>query len=115
MNDYQDGHVASPPLSSPQGASGQSAPPVGLASLLSKGSDAASADGAAARLAARIARVVERRTSRTIHNLRVEVRRDGVFLDGQCECFYSKQLAQQAAMGLADDKQLTNRIKVAEK
>lgn len=102
MNDYHEGHVTSPP----------SAPThVALPPLLSKGVDSP-VDGAAERLAARIARVVERRTSRTIHNLHVEVRRDGVFLDGQCDCFYSKQLAQQAAMGLADDKQLTNRIKV---
>lgn len=102
MNDYHDGHVTSPP----------SAPAhMALPPLLSKTLESP-VDGAAERLAARIARVVERRTSRTIHNLRVEVRRDGVFLDGQCDCFYSKQLAQQAAMGLADDKQLTNRIKV---
>jgi osmotically-inducible protein OsmY len=64
------------------------------------------------RLAARIARVVKRRTAGSVQNLRVEVRRDGVFLDGQCACFYTKQLAQQAAMGLADEKQLTNRIEV---
>lgn len=64
------------------------------------------------RLAARIARVVKRRTAGSVQNLRVEVRRDGVFLDGQCASFYTKQLAQQAAMGLADEKQLTNRIEV---
>ncbi|HWB13018.1 MAG TPA: BON domain-containing protein [Pirellulales bacterium] len=65
-----------------------------------------------ARLAARIARVVARRTAGSVQNLRVEVRRDGVFLDGQCASFYTKQLAQQAAMGLSDEKQLTNRIEV---
>lgn len=64
------------------------------------------------RLAARIARVVKRRTAGSVQNLRVEVRRDGVFLDGQCASFYTKQLAQQAAMGLTDEKQLTNRIEV---
>jgi osmotically-inducible protein OsmY len=64
------------------------------------------------KLAARIARVVKRRTAGSVQNLRVEVRRDGVFLDGQCATFYTKQLAQQAAMGLADEKQLTNRIEV---
>lgn len=66
----------------------------------------------ATKLAARISRVVRRRTSGTIHNLRVEVRRDGVFLDGNCASFYAKQLAQQAAMPLAHDRQLTNRIEV---
>lgn len=64
------------------------------------------------KLAARIARVVKRRTAGSVQNLRVEVRRDGVYLDGQCATFYTKQLAQQAAMGLADEKQLTNRIEV---
>ena len=64
------------------------------------------------KLAVRIARVVKRRTAGSVQNLRVEVRRDGVFLDGQCATFYTKQLAQQAAMGLADEKQLTNRIEV---
>ena len=70
--------------------------------------DAARSD----RLAARIARVVKRRTAGSVQNLRVEVRRDGVFLDGHCETFYTKQLAQQAAMDLADEKPLTNRIEV---
>jgi osmotically-inducible protein OsmY len=65
-----------------------------------------------ARLAVRIAHVVKRRTAGSVQNLRVEVRRDGVFLDGQCASFYTKQLAQQAALGLADEKQLTNRIEV---
>lgn len=69
-------------------------------------------DADANRLAARISRVVRRRTSGTIHNLRVEVRRDGVFLDGNCASFYAKQLAQQAAMPLAHHRQLTNRIEV---
>lgn len=69
-------------------------------------------DPVADRLAARISRVVRRRTAGTIQNLHVEVRRDGVFLDGQCASFYAKQLAQQAAMGLTSDKQLTNRIEV---
>lgn len=69
-------------------------------------------DASTDRLAARIKRVVRRRTSGTIHNLRVEVRRDGVFLDGQCASFYAKQLAQQAAMPLSHDRQITNRIEV---
>lgn len=64
------------------------------------------------KLAARIARVVTRRTAGSVQNLRVEVRREGVFLDGQCPSYYAKQLAQQAAMDLADEKPLTNRIEV---
>jgi osmotically-inducible protein OsmY len=69
-------------------------------------------DARGEKLAVRIARVVQRRTAGSVQNLRVEVRRDGVFLDGQCASFYTKQLAQQAAMVLADEKQLTNRIEV---
>lgn len=69
-------------------------------------------DSRSEKLAARIARVVARRTAGSVQNLRVEVRRDGVFLDGQCPSYYAKQLAQQAAMDLADEKPLTNRIEV---
>ncbi|HVA46718.1 MAG TPA: BON domain-containing protein [Pirellulales bacterium] len=72
----------------------------------------ATPDSRGEKLAARIARVVTRRTAGSVQNLRVEVRRDGVFLDGQCPSYYAKQLAQQAAMTLADDKPLTNRIEV---
>lgn len=64
------------------------------------------------KLATRIARVVKRRTAGSVQNLRVEVSRDGVFLDGECDTFYTKQLAQQAAMDLADEKPLMNRIEV---
>lgn len=64
------------------------------------------------KLATRIARVVTWRTAGSVQNLRVEVRRDGVFLDGECDTFYSKQLAQQAAMDLTDETPLTNRILV---
>lgn len=64
------------------------------------------------KLATRIARVVKRRTAGSVQNLRVEVCREGVFLDGECNTFYTKQLAQQAAMDLADEKPLMNRIEV---
>ncbi|HEV3006884.1 MAG TPA: BON domain-containing protein [Pirellulales bacterium] len=66
----------------------------------------------AEKLAARIARVVERRTSGSIVGLTVEIRRDGVHLGGRCATFYSKQLAQQAAMGVAEDEPLSNEIEV---
>lgn len=69
-------------------------------------------EGRSEKLAVRIAHVVAHRTAGSVQNLRVEVRRDGVFLDGQCPSYYAKQLAQQAAMDLADEKQLTNRIEV---
>lgn len=62
------------------------------------------------RLAARIARVVERRTSGRIRNLKVEVRQDGVVLEGYCATYYLKQLAQHAAMELTGGKPIVNEI-----
>ncbi|HJT30689.1 MAG TPA: BON domain-containing protein [Pirellulales bacterium] len=107
MNNSQDAPAPAPVVAAtPILPSARGSTPLERASL------DAPADGSAARLAARISRVVRRRTAGTIQNLRVEVRRDGVFLDGQCASFYAKQLAQQAAMGLTNDKQLTNRIEV---
>lgn len=76
------------------------------------GADDARDDARGDKLATRIARVVKRRTAGSVQNLRVEVCREGVFLDGECDTFYTKQLAQQAAMDLADEKPLMNRIEV---
>lgn len=56
---------------------------------------------------------IQRQTSGSIHDLEVEVRRDGVWLRGWCETYYCKQLAQHAAMGVADGEPLTNEIQVA--
>ena len=47
------------------------------------------------RLAESIERVVRRRTGGKVQDLKVEVRRDGVRLQGRCPTFYCKQLAQQ--------------------
>ena len=64
-------------------------------------------------LAASIERAVQRETSRGVRNLRVEIDGDGVRLEGRCETFYCKQLAQHAAMCAAGDDHLTNRIEVS--
>ncbi len=66
----------------------------------------------AERLAASIARAVRRETSGGVRNLRVEVGRGGIVLEGRCDTFYCKQLAQHAAMHLSGDT-LTNEIRVS--
>jgi hypothetical protein len=69
----------------------------------------------AEKMAASIERIVHRRTSGKIRDLRVEVHRDGVRLHGRCATFYCKQLAQQAVMDTMDwsgSATLTNEIEV---
>lgn len=84
------------------------------------GADAGSAhamlntDWRAATLAARIAGTIQQQTGGGIMELEVEVSREGVLLKGRCETFYSKQLAQHAAMSIATDKPLINSIQVAD-
>jgi len=67
----------------------------------------------AEQLAASIEEAVRRETGGAVRNLHVEVSRKGVFLEGYCDTYYCKQLAQQAAMCLSGDDRLTNRIEVS--
>ena len=64
------------------------------------------------KLAARIKRSVRRRTSGGVRELTVEIRPDGILLNGHCDTFYCKQLAQHAAMRLAGREPVMNRIEV---
>jgi osmotically-inducible protein OsmY len=64
-------------------------------------------------LAALIERAVQRETGHGVHDLSVEVNRDGILLKGRCTTYYCKQLAQHAAMGMPGGDRLTNRIEVA--
>jgi osmotically-inducible protein OsmY len=66
----------------------------------------------AEQLAASIERAVQHETAGAIHNLVVEVGGGGVRLRGSCASYYSKQLAQHAAMATAGSEQLTNCIEV---
>ena len=66
----------------------------------------------AERLAASIERAVRRETSGGVRNLRVEVNRGGILLEGRCDTYYCKQLAQHAAMNLSGDP-LSNQIRVS--
>jgi osmotically-inducible protein OsmY len=67
----------------------------------------------AERLAASIEQAVRRETSGGVKDLRVEVGRGEVRLEGHCDTYYCKQLAQQAAMGVSGEDHLTNQIEVS--
>ena len=55
---------------------------------------------------------IEMRLPGRIHNLRVLVTENAVLLSGYCSTFYSKQLAQHAAMGVLEYERLINNIDV---
>ena len=63
-------------------------------------------------LADRIDRVVRSCTGGKIRGLKVEISDDGIRLIGTCLTFYSKQLAQHAAMALSAGLPVTNDIAV---
>ena len=64
-------------------------------------------------LAASIERAVQRETAHGVRNLAVEVSRRGVLLRGRCSSYYTKQLAQHAAMSLPGGDRLLNCIEVS--
>jgi osmotically-inducible protein OsmY len=64
-------------------------------------------------LAASIERAVQSETSRGVADLTVEISPQGVLLRGHCSTYYTKQLAQHAAMSIQGAGQLTNRIEVS--
>ena len=55
---------------------------------------------------------IEGRLHGRIRNLKVRAGTDFVVLEGQCSTYYTKQLAQHAAMGILEDEQLENAIVV---
>ena len=67
----------------------------------------------AERLAASIEQAVLRETGGGVRDLRVRVGRGGIRLEGHCDSYYCKQLAQHAAMGVSGDDRLTNQIEVS--
>jgi len=64
-------------------------------------------------LAASIERAVLRETGHSIRDLSVEVTENDVLLRGRCDSFYSKQLAQHAAMTVPGSRRLSNCIVVS--
>ena len=61
----------------------------------------------------RIKRVIRRNTSGGIRELAVELETGSVRLRGQCNSFYCKQMAQQAAMNFLPGETIVNEIEVA--
>jgi len=64
-------------------------------------------------LEAAIRQRIEQRLRGRVRNLVVHASRTSVTLEGQCSTFYTKQLAQHAAMGVLEDEHLENAIVVA--
>ncbi len=65
-------------------------------------------------LAARIKRTIRRQTGGGVNGLKVEIDGETVRLLGTCPTFYCKQLAQQAAMRIAQSSLVENLIVVQE-
>jgi hypothetical protein len=55
---------------------------------------------------------IETRLFGRVRNLNVRVVDDTVVLEGQCSTYYTKQLAQHAALGILEDEHLENAIVV---
>jgi hypothetical protein len=55
---------------------------------------------------------IETRLCGRVRNLNVRVLADLVILEGQCATYYTKQIAQHAAMAILEDEQLDNAIVV---
>jgi hypothetical protein len=66
----------------------------------------------APRLAELIEERISARTSGRIRNLHVTCQNGHVTIRGQCATFYTKQLAQHAAMGVIEDETVVNEISV---
>ena len=65
-----------------------------------------------AKLSELIKQRVRSRTSDRIRNLEVACADGRVVIRGQCATFYTKQLAQHAAMGVIEDETVVNEITV---
>lgn len=64
-------------------------------------------------LAIAIRQRIETRLIGRIRNLAVRILGKTVVLEGECSTYYTKQLAQHAALGVLEDEQLENAISVA--
>jgi len=63
-------------------------------------------------LAIAIRQRIESRLGGRVRDLAIRVRGDTVVLDGTCTTYYTKQLAQHAALGVLENEQLENAITV---
>lgn len=81
-----------------------------LAAQLSAPNDHGSFNSESGALASRIQTRIERRLGDRIRDLQVFVAGKSVTLQGCCATYYSKQLAQHAALGVLEDERLENDI-----
>ena len=63
-------------------------------------------------LSQRIIHRIHKRIGDRIHNLMILVSPETIELQGQCATFYTKQLAQEAVLGVLEDELLVNHIEV---
>jgi len=63
-------------------------------------------------LAVAIRQRIESRLGGRVHDLAIRVRGNTIVLEGRCATFYTKQLAQHAALGVLEDERLENAIVV---
>jgi hypothetical protein len=63
-------------------------------------------------LAVAIRQRIESRLGGRVRDLAIRVRGETVVLEGRCATFYTKQLAQHAALGVLEEEQLENAIVV---
>jgi hypothetical protein len=64
-------------------------------------------------LAASIEKAIQLETGRGVADLTVEVSPQGIQLRGRCTTYYTKQLAQHAAMNIPGGDRLINSIEVS--
>jgi hypothetical protein len=65
------------------------------------------------KLVAAVKQRIETRLPGRVRNLTVTLRAGTIILEGQCATYYTKQLAQHAALGVLEDEHLENAIIVA--
>ena len=85
------------------------------AGTFAKVSDATPSDATSDRnrqLAIAIMQRIESRLPGRVKNLVVRIAADTVVLEGECVTYYTKQLAQHAALGILEDEHLENAIVV---
>ena len=80
--------------------------------LVSPPSDADKSDDDRRLLVVAIRQRIESRLGQRIRGLTIRVANDRVVLEGRCATYYTKQLAQHAALGILEDGQLKNEITV---
>jgi hypothetical protein len=64
------------------------------------------------KLVAAVRQRIETRLPGRVRNLTVALRSGTIVLEGQCATYYTKQLAQHAALGVLEDEHLENAIVV---